>query len=56
MSIDRRLRCERTVLVGSDTGNAYGLVRASSCAETVPSATSATIRSDDRPVANMGGR
>ena len=40
--------------MGSDAGNAYGLVHASSCGETVPSATSATIRTDGRPVANMG--
>ena len=53
MKIDRRLRRECTVLVGSDAGNAYGLVHASSCGETVPSA---TIWTDDRPVANMGGR
>ena len=54
MSIDCGVRCQRSVPVGANAGHAYGMVRASSRRERIPSSTSPTVRADGRPVANLG--
>ena len=54
VSIDSRVRCQCSVPVGTDAGHAYGMVHASSRGERIPSSTSPTVRTDGRPVANLG--
>ena len=40
--------------MGADAGHAYGMVHASSRAEWIQSSASPTVRTDGRPVANLG--
>ena len=54
MTIDSRVLCQRSVPVGTGAGYAYGMVHASSWGERIPSSTSLTVRTDGRPVANLG--
>ena len=56
MSVDRRVRCERAVLVVTHARHAYGMVHATTGRERLPARIGAAVRTDGCGLVDLGIR